>query len=120
MLQYTVAVDRNMRYQHRAVDLEPRLCYGQLLNVIIVDLPHHPSSPDTPGTTIALAHFRPANTLQHRLGLRQWNYFTTFRAEELVDLGCVNQLVGRVKSISRVDRTYIIDRGTAASRVTLV
>ncbi|QPK66842.1 hypothetical protein CNBG_10043 [Cryptococcus deuterogattii R265] len=72
-ISYIVAVDQNMRYQYRAVDLQPRLCYGQLLNIITVDLPHHPSSPDTSGTTIALAHLRPANTLQHRLGLRQWD-----------------------------------------------
>lgn len=27
-----------MRYQHRAVDPQPRLCYGQLLNIITVGL----------------------------------------------------------------------------------
>lgn len=121
MLQYTVAVavNWNMHYQHRAVDLQPHLCYGHL-NIITVDLSHHPSFPGTPGTTIALAHLQPANTQQHHLGLWQWNYFTTIQAEELVNLHCVNQLVGRVKSISQADRTYIIDTGTAASRVTSV
>lgn len=44
-----------------AVDHQPRLCYGQPLNIITVDLPRHPSSPDTPETTIAQAHLLPAN-----------------------------------------------------------
>lgn len=73
--------------------------------------------------TIALAQIKPAMTQEHRLpgGTRVWHYYSSFKqTDEFVDLGSVNQLVGRVQSIKRPNRTYIIDRGTPASRVDLI
>ncbi|ODO06304.1 hypothetical protein L198_01536 [Cryptococcus wingfieldii CBS 7118] len=97
------------------------ICFGQLLNVITVELPSHPSTPqDGPPKTFILAHLRRAATTKQKIGTRQWYWYEGFAAEELVDLGSVNELVGRVKSLRKPRRIYIIDRGTEASRVDIV
>lgn len=114
-----VSIDRNRHHPARRVEFEDHLCYGELLNLITIDPPYHPKSSNTPPVTLAFAHIKPAVSHKHRIGSHEWSYYKKHQAEEIVDLASVNQLVGRVKSISKPGTTYIIDSGTRYSRVSL-
>lgn len=109
-----------MRYQRRDIEFEERTCFGQLLDIITVILPHHPTSnADSGEVTIALARVNPITDRKITLGSKDWVCYDRFEREELVDLASVNQLVGRVESIVKgKKKTFIIDCGTPASRVT--
>lgn len=115
-----VSIDQNRCHPTRHVEFEDHLCYGELLNLITIDLPHHPKSSDTLPVTLAFAHIKPAVSHKHCIGNHEWSYYKEYQVEEMVDLASVNELVGRVKSISKPGMTYLIDRGMPYSRVSLV
>ncbi|OXG50790.1 hypothetical protein J010_03158 [Cryptococcus neoformans] len=95
-----------LRHPARRVELEDHICYGELLNLIAIGLPHHPRSSGTPPVTLAFVHIKPAVSHKHRIGSHEWSYYKEYQAEEIVDMVSVNQLVGRVQSISKSSTTY--------------
>ncbi|OWZ78611.1 hypothetical protein C365_03414 [Cryptococcus neoformans Bt85] len=97
-VSYMVSIDRNRRHPARRVELEDHICYGELLNLIAIGLPHHPRSSGTP-VTLAFVHIKPAVSHKHRIGSHEWSYYKEYQAEEIVDMVSVDQLVGRVQSM---------------------
>ncbi|AAW44321.1 expressed protein [Cryptococcus deneoformans JEC21] len=109
-----------MHYQRRDIEFEERMCFGQLLDIITVILPHHPTSnADSGEITIALAHVNPIMDRKVTLGSKDWVCYDRFAKEELVDLASVNQSMDRVESIikGKKKKNFIIDCGAPASRV---
>ncbi|OXB37174.1 hypothetical protein J007_03102 [Cryptococcus neoformans] len=61
-VSYMVSIDRNRRHPARRVELEDHICYGELLNLIIIGLPHHPKSS---GTLLLLSPLSISNQRYH-------------------------------------------------------
>lgn len=111
MAQFDILVDQNARYRRRAVDLQPETCYGQLLQILQVELPAHEIFASNEPTTILMVVIRQCKTEID--AATQIPFYTAMGAVIVADLKTVQCLVGRVHDR---DRWNIIDRGGALAK----
>src|ERR1700679_2927573 len=89
-------VDRNARHPRRPVILEPRVFFGQLQNIFVIKLGASPALKLTKKMTLILAAIRACANPQMK-GDNGVYYYSRQGHLEVVDVNCVQCLVGRVK-----------------------
>jgi hypothetical protein len=89
-------VDKNARYPNRPVVLEPRVFFGQLQNIFVVELRPSPALKLADKTILILAAIRSCADLYMK-GDNGFYYYSREGRLEVVDMGCVQCLVGRVR-----------------------
>ncbi|KAJ3004976.1 hypothetical protein NUW54_g4552 [Trametes sanguinea] len=116
--QYELLVDKNARYRNRPVILEKKTFYGQLRQILVLDLCPIPSAapPLVQPTTLVLGAVRQALIESHHSTL-DIHYYKKMGALDLVDIATVQCVVGRI--VDR-GRTAIIDRSGALARAMYV
>ena len=109
-------VDKNARHANRPVVLEPAVFFGQLQNIFVVSLKASPTLKLNKRTNLILAVIRTCSNLQIK-GENGMFYYSQEGHLEVVDIGCVQCLVGRVKD---GNEWAIIDRSESSARPTFV
>ena len=104
-------VDKNMNYRNRPVLLEPVICFGQLQHIFVVRLAASKTLKLAQPTTLILAAIRACACPQ--LESNGVYYYDREGTLEVVDMKCVQCLVGRVSDRSR---WAIIDRSDNSAR----
>src|SRR5882757_258759 len=92
-------VDKNASYRNRPVVLEPAIFFGQLQHIIVVRLAASKTLKLMQPTTLILAAIRMCSG-RHLEGNGVY-YYTREGATEVVDISCVQCLVGRVSDWGR-------------------
>jgi hypothetical protein len=105
-------VDKNARHPRRPVILEPSVFFGQLQNIFVVKLNVSPVLKLTEKTTLILATIRACADPQMK-GNNGMYYYSRMGLLEVVDLNCVQCLVGRVKY---GNEWAIVDRSEGCTR----
>jgi hypothetical protein len=108
--QYEMEVDKNARYPKRPIVLESRIFFGQLKHIFVIKLGASPILKLTEETTLILAVIRACANPQMK-GENGIRYYSREGHLEVVDMNCVQCLVGRVKD---GNEWAIIDRSLAA------
>ncbi len=105
-------VDKNARKARMAPSYYTKTFYGQLQNIVMVHMPATPDLGLETSQILLLAVIQQCivdgtNTLG-------WSFYTNMGLTEVVDMTCVQCLVGRVSSsggkIALIDRSNIIQR----------
>jgi len=108
-------VDKNARYAKRPVVLEPKVFFGQLQHIFVVDLQASPPLGLSKQTLILAAiHvcYNPQPKSENGI-----YYYSRDGHLEVVDITCVRCLVGRVKD---GNEWAIVDRSDSSTRPVLV
>jgi hypothetical protein len=105
-------VDKNARYPRRPVILEPCIFFGQLQNIIVIKLGPSPALKLTQKTTLILAAIRTCANPQMKNDNRIY-YYSREGQLEVVDVNCIQCLVGRVKD---GNEWAIVDRSEGYAR----
>jgi hypothetical protein len=102
-------VDKNARYPKRPVILEPHIFFGQLQHIFVIGLKASPALGLTEETTLILAAIRAC--ADAKLNVENNVYYYSREGQlDIVDIECVQCLVGRVKdgnSWAIIDRSDI-------------
>jgi len=109
-------VDKNARYPKRPVILEPRIFFGQLQHIFVVRLEPSPVLGLTEKETLILAAIRTCADPRIK-GENNIYYYSREGQLEIVDMECVQCLVGRVKD---GNEWAIIDRSEDCGRLVFV
>lgn len=107
--QYTLLVDRNMRYPNRPPNFEAETFYGRLLNLYEIQFPAAPELRHPRPTVLVLARIQPCPITQGAIP-NTISYQPRAHENaplEVVDAGIISAVVGRM---TYAGRTYIIDR----------
>ena len=96
-LQYELLVDLNAQYKKRAVLLEPQVFFGQLQNIFVIGLDPSPALKLFKRTNLTLAAiYSCANPhIEAKNGIY---YYLWEGPIEVVDINCVQCLVGHIKN----------------------
>jgi hypothetical protein len=105
-------VDKNARHPKKPVDLESHVFFGQLQNIFVIELGASPMLGLTKKTTLILAAIRACAEPQMR-GENGIYYYSREGPLEVVDMECVQCLVGRVKD---GNEWAIVDRSEGTVR----
>ena len=89
-------MDKNARYSKKPVVLEPQLLFGQLQNIFVISLKPSAALKLIKKTTLILAAIRSCANPQIRAENNTYHYLRE-GPMEVVDMNCVQCLVGRVK-----------------------
>jgi hypothetical protein len=107
-------VDKNSRFKNRQVVLEKRTFFGQLQNIFLLCLDNSAALRLQSCKTIILAAIRNcANTKQHNS--LDIHYYTQNGRLEVVDMNCVQCVVGRVQDLQKKEWA-ILDRSGDLAR----
>lgn len=109
-------VDKNARYPKRPVILEPRIFFGQLQHIFLISLTPSPTLGLGEKTTLILAAIRTCADLRMKAENNIY-YYSREGYLEVVDMECVQRLVGRVKD---GNEWAIIDRSEGSARPSFV
>jgi hypothetical protein len=112
--QYEMLIDKNARYPKRPVILEPCIFFGQLQNIFLINLMPSPALGLGEKTTLILAAIRTCADPRIRAENNIY-YYSREGYLEIVDMECVQCLVGRVKD---GNEWAIIDRSEGSVRPT--
>jgi hypothetical protein len=104
-------IDKNANYRNRPVVLEPAIFFGQLQHIFVVQLTASKTLKLAKPETLILAAIRTCS--DRRLEGNGIYYYTEEGRMEVVDMSCVQCLVGRV---SDRGRWAIIDRSESSAR----
>lgn len=109
-------VDRNARYTQRVPDFHPEKFFGQLENILEVQLPAIPNfHPDTLMPSVYfLAGIRRCDL--EEVNALNMPYYTKTARYEVVDMTCVQCLVARIAEQHPVKRWAIADRSNNVDR----
>ncbi|KAH9849713.1 hypothetical protein C2E23DRAFT_932379 [Lenzites betulinus] len=112
--KYELLVDKNARYRNRPVILEKKTFYGQLRQLLVIDLHPVPSAvpPQITSSTIVLGAIQRC-LIENDHRTLDIHYYKRLGGLELVDITTVQCLVGRVQDRGRF---AIIDRSGSLSR----
>jgi len=110
--QYEMLVDRNARYPKRPVMLEPQTFFGQLQHIFVIRLKASPVVGLSEDTTLILAAIRACADAKLKAENNIY-YYSREGHLEVVDMECVQCLVGRVKD---GNSWAIIDRSESCAR----
>jgi hypothetical protein len=105
-------VDKNARYPKRPIVLEPHIYFGQLQHIFVIRLDPSPALGLSGKTTLILAAIRACADLQMK-GEDNTYYYSREGHLEIVDMECVQCLVGRVKDGKE---WAIVDRSDGCAR----
>jgi hypothetical protein len=109
-------VDKNARHANRPVILEPKVFFGQLQHIFVVSLKASPALRLQEHTTLILAAIRACYNPQTKRE-NDIYYYSREGHLDLVDMTCVQCLVGRVKD---GPEWAIVDRSDASARPVFV
>jgi hypothetical protein len=109
-------VDKNARYSKRPVILEPRIFFGQLQNIFVVILKESSALKLMQNTTLILAAIRSCGDSQMNAENGVY-YYSREGPLEVIDLNCVQCLVGRIKD---GNGWAIVDRSDGSARPVFV
>ncbi|KAI0369836.1 hypothetical protein BV20DRAFT_1036311 [Pilatotrama ljubarskyi] len=113
-VRYELLVDKNARYRNRPVILEKKTFYGQLRQILVINLGPVPSAspPQSEPSTLVLGVIRRCIIESDHRAL-DIHYYRRHGALEIVDITTIQCLVGRVQ-----DRGHygVIDRSGALAR----
>ena len=109
-------VDKNARHTRRPVILEPKIFFGQLQHIFVVRLNASPELRLQACTTLILAAIRTCSEPQVK-GENGICYYSREGRLEVVDIVCVQCLVGRVKD---GNEWAIVDRSNDSARPVFV
>jgi hypothetical protein len=105
-LQYTLYVDRHARHRRKTPEFEERVFFGQLNQILLLELSQMPQLALAEPATLILAVIHQVKaTLRDDL-----YYYKDFGTDEVVNLNTVQCVVGRVKDRGEwtiVDRSNI-------------
>ncbi len=106
-LKYCLDVDKNSRFKNRPVEFFQETFFGQLLDIVVLNLPEDPRlNLHTPSTTL-LAQIWPCKLLP-RSSVEGFPVFASMvSGPEVVNLNTVQCVVG---CVAHDGMTYIIDR----------
>ena len=107
-------VDKNAWHANRPVVLEPTIFFGQLQNIFVVGLKASPALKLNKQTNLILAAIRTCSDPQIKSENGMF-YYSQEGHLEVVDIGCVQCLVGRVKD---GNEWAIIDCSESSARPT--
>jgi hypothetical protein len=110
--QYEMLVDKNARSAKKPVVLEPHIFFGQLQHVFVVGLPASPALGLQQRTTLILAAIRTCCN-PRMTGDNGIYYYSREGPLEVVDMECVQCLVGRIKD---GNEWAIVDRSGGCAR----
>ena len=105
-------VDVNARHANRPIVLEPKVFFGQLQHIFVVSLKASPMLGLQQQTTLILAAIRTCLDPRTKGGGGVY-YYSREGSLEVVDITCVQCLVGRVKDGSE---WAILDRSNISTR----
>lgn len=111
--QYEMDVDKNARYPKRPVVLESRIFFGQLQHIFVIRLRASPILRLKEKTTLILAAIRTCANPQVK-GESSLPYYSREGHLEIIDMSCVQCLIGRVKD---GNEWAIIDRSESCAPV---
>ncbi|KAI0819220.1 hypothetical protein BC628DRAFT_1333506 [Trametes gibbosa] len=113
-VRYELLVDKNARYRQRPVILEQKTFYGQLRNILVIDLGPIPlaSPPQLQSSVLMLGTIRRCviESIHRDLDI---HYYKKLGALEIVDISTIQCVVGRVQDRGRF---AIIDRSGSLAR----
>ena len=109
-------VDKNARYPRRAIILEPCVFFGQLQHIFVIKLGPSPALNLTQKTSLILAAIRACANPQMKSDNGIY-YYSREGPLEVVDVNCVQCLVGRVKD---GNEWAIVDRSEGHARSVFV
>ena len=109
-------VDKNARHANRPVVLEPMVFFSQLQNIFMVSLKVSPTLKLNKLTNLILSAIHTCSNPQIK-GENGMFYYSQEGHLEVVDIGCVQCLVGRVKD---GNEWAIIDHSESSARPTFV
>ncbi|KAJ7771163.1 hypothetical protein DFH07DRAFT_866511 [Mycena maculata] len=112
-VRYVLLVDVNARRLRTAPRYEPTTFYGQLQNLFVIKLPPAPELELEEETTLILAAVQKCAVIaQNDLDMQ---YYEKEGPIEVIDMSCIQCLVGRVKTMDR-KRWAIIDHSGSSAR----
>ncbi|KAJ6521755.1 hypothetical protein B0H19DRAFT_1277057 [Mycena capillaripes] len=112
-VRYVLLVDKNQRNSRLAPSFKPVTFYGQLQNIFVVKLPPAVELELKEPTTLILAAVTECKiTAKNDLDM---HYYRTEGPLQIVDITCVQCLVGRVKTTNKKE-WVIIDRSGSVAR----
>ncbi|KAK7434679.1 hypothetical protein VKT23_020086 [Stygiomarasmius scandens] len=114
-IRYDVLVDINAQNKRQQVELELQTFYGQLQNIFVVHFPATPGLGHPAEQTYFLAGIQVCDGLKQKNGLKM-TYYKKMGCYEVVDMSCVQCLVGRVRASDEDSRWAIIDCSGAIQR----
>lgn len=110
-------VDKNASYPNRPVVLEAATFYGRLENIFVIGLqPGRTLGLEDP-TNLILAAIRTCSDVQTKGRNRDLYYYSQEGHLEVIDMNCVQCLIGRVKD---ENEWAIVDRSQAEARPVFV
>ena len=105
-------VDKNTRHARKPVVLESRVFFGQVQNIFVIKIHASPALELEETTTLILAAVRTCANPQMK-GENNIYYYSREGPLEVVDMNCVQCLVGRVKD---GNEWAIVDRSNGSAR----
>ena len=105
-------MDKNARYSKRPIILEPHVFFGQLQNVFVVVLEASSALQLGQNTTLILAAIRSCADSKMKAE-NGFYYYSREGPLEVIDLNCVQCLVGRIRDGSG---WAIVDRSDGSAR----
>lgn len=112
--KYELAVDRNARYRNRPTDFVLKTFWGQLRQILVVDINPIPSAtpPEMDAQTLLLAVIHTC-TIENSHNALDIHYYKNHGRKEVVDLDTIQCCVGQVKDRGRF---AIVDRSGPLAR----
>ncbi|KAK1220171.1 hypothetical protein PQX77_017074 [Marasmius sp. AFHP31] len=95
-VRYDMLIDVNTRYKRRKAVFQPKAFYGQLQHIFVVRFPATRALKHYNDETYILAYIHTCEGMTYENGL-EMPYYTYLGGREVVDMGCVQCLVGRIK-----------------------
>ncbi|KAH9928241.1 hypothetical protein B0H21DRAFT_700388, partial [Amylocystis lapponica] len=105
-VRYEQLVDKNAHVRNRPVILEPRTFYGQLQQILVIELSAIPSSAHSTSKTFILALIQVCNVKEDMCTL-DIHYYSQMGRLEVVNVTTIQCVIGRV---SDRNRWAVIDR----------
>lgn len=118
--QYEQLVDRNERHRNLPVDLQLRTFYGQLQHIIVVCLAKSRRLGIESTETIFLAAIQTCVQPMAASNGLDLHYYTKMGRVEVVDMNCVQCVVGRVKDPDTNQGWVLIDRSGNLARAVFI
>lgn len=114
--QYEALVDKNERYRNRPVDLQLRTFYGQLQQIVVIEFGKSQVLDSETAETIIFAAIQICvDPIAASSGL-DLHHYTKMGRVEIVDMTCVQCVVGRIKDPDITNGWVLLDRSGNQAR----
>jgi len=116
MCQYEQLVDKNERYRNLPVELQLCTFYGQLQHIVVIHLAKSHCLGIKTSETVFLAVVQTCLEPTVDLNGLDLHYYSKMGRVEVVDMNCVQCVVGRVKDPDSKNGWVVIDRSGSLAR----